>query len=166
MDDWQKIKTSNNKVHGFTLIELLAAAAIVGVLVTLAMPRYKAFVARSRQAEAKENLGTMYKLQEAYYYHTASLGTAKYHPVGIVYGGATGKCGSSQAEGGNLLGFRLNDCSKSRYTYTTFTTYDGAAGGTAAPFFIYPDCVERDEWNMSRAGSLQNQQDVVSLCTD
>ena len=47
---------------GFTLIELLIVLAIVGTLLTIALPRYFGSVDRSKEAVLKENL---YQLREA-----------------------------------------------------------------------------------------------------
>jgi general secretion pathway protein G len=47
---------------GFTLIELLVVLAILGTLVTIALPRYFASVERSKEAVLKENL---YQMREA-----------------------------------------------------------------------------------------------------
>ena len=41
---------------GFTLIELLVVLAILGTLLTIALPRYFASVAKSKEAVLKENL--------------------------------------------------------------------------------------------------------------
>jgi general secretion pathway protein G len=48
--------------RGFTLIELLVVLAIVGTLLTLALPRYFGSVDKSKEAVLKENL---YQLREA-----------------------------------------------------------------------------------------------------
>jgi general secretion pathway protein G len=45
--------------RGFTLIELLVVLAIVGTLLTLALPRYFSSVAKSKEAVLKENLFQM-----------------------------------------------------------------------------------------------------------
>jgi general secretion pathway protein G len=47
---------------GFTLIELLVVLAVVGVLLTLALPRYFGSIDKSKEAVLKENL---YQLREA-----------------------------------------------------------------------------------------------------
>jgi general secretion pathway protein G len=47
---------------GFTLIELLVVLAILGTLITIALPRYFASVERSKEAVLKENL---YQMREA-----------------------------------------------------------------------------------------------------
>lgn len=47
------------KRAGFTLIELLIVFAIIGVLLTLALPRYFGSLERSKEAVLKENLNRM-----------------------------------------------------------------------------------------------------------
>jgi general secretion pathway protein G len=42
--------------QGFTLIELLVVLAILGTLLTIALPRYYSSVAKSKEAVLKENL--------------------------------------------------------------------------------------------------------------
>lgn len=175
MDDWQKIKTSNDKVHGFTLIELLVAVAILGVLVTLAMPRYKAFVARSRQGEAKSNLGTIAKLQEAYWMYKIGVdGTGSFYTLtGKKYGGNNNNCkGDAVTDPGtNALGFRLTDCDKARYAYglgAADNTAQGGKGHTGLTHQIYPDCPqakEKDEWKITNTTFvLTNDPDIVNQC--
>ena len=191
MSVWRNIKPS--KWHGFTLVELLAAVAIVGVLVTLAMPRYKAFVARTRQAEAKNNLGLLNTLNEAYYLSTAHKAKMHWYEHRMDYGAAGHRCGSSLREGGNTLGFRLTDCSKARYSYSVLNPADGrgayfggdratshplspSVGGDAVR--IYPGCDREDTWMFGRfhgvtwagivsePGKLFNHNDVVSKCSE
>ncbi len=48
--------------RGFTLIELLIVVAIVGTLLTLALPRYFGSIDKSKEAVLKENL---YQMREA-----------------------------------------------------------------------------------------------------
>jgi general secretion pathway protein G len=47
---------------GFTLIELLVVLAVVGTLLTLALPRYFSSIDKSKEAVLKENL---FQLREA-----------------------------------------------------------------------------------------------------
>ena len=51
---------------GFTLIELMIVVAIVGILAAIAIPNFLRFQAKSRQAEAKANLGAIYTALEAF----------------------------------------------------------------------------------------------------
>lgn len=52
------MRTSRHK-HGFTLIELLVVMAIVGLLLTLAVPRYFGGVDRAKETALRENLHQM-----------------------------------------------------------------------------------------------------------
>ena len=52
---------------GFTLIELLIVIVIVGILVTVALPKYKAALERGRAQEAISNLKTASDLINSHY---------------------------------------------------------------------------------------------------
>ena len=54
------------KKEGFTLIELMVAVAIIGILVALATGSFLSYQAKSKQAEAKANLGSIGELALAY----------------------------------------------------------------------------------------------------
>ena len=66
-------KKNGNK--GFTLIELLVVVIIIGVLAAIALPNLLGQVAKGRQAEARNNLGTINRAQQAYRLETGSFGT-------------------------------------------------------------------------------------------
>lgn len=51
---------------GFTLIELMMVVVILGILVALALGTFRSYQAKSKQAEAKINLGAIGNLAEAY----------------------------------------------------------------------------------------------------
>lgn len=51
-------KLIHNK-KGFTLIELMIVVAIIGILAAIAIPNFMRFQAKSKQAEAKTNLGAI-----------------------------------------------------------------------------------------------------------
>lgn len=52
---------------GFTLIELLVVMAIIGTLLTIAVPRYFHSVERSKEAVLKQDLATMREALDKYY---------------------------------------------------------------------------------------------------
>lgn len=53
--------------QGFSLIELMVVVGIIGILAAIAVPNFQRFQAKSRQSEAKANLGGLYTAQKAFY---------------------------------------------------------------------------------------------------
>ncbi len=146
------------KLLGFSLLELMVVVAILGVLATVAVPRFNIFRARSRQAEAKSNMGVIFTLQESFqiehekYYdgkkttwggedmvtHTDNSKGAGYAVAGTI-------AGSCKA---NKLGFRLANCGAARYAYmighavtdTAFLAIAHAYSDGAEGKRIFPGC--------------------------
>jgi len=95
-------KKNGNK--GFTLIELLVVVIIIGVLAAIALPNLLGQVAKGRQAEARNNLGTVNRAQQAYRLENATFTTVGDLPVkttstyyGTVTGGAVSAVGTNHA---------------------------------------------------------------------
>jgi type IV pilus assembly protein PilA len=59
---------------GFTLIELMIVVAIIGILAAIAIPNFLKFQAKSKQSEAKTNLGAIYTGQISYFGESNSFG--------------------------------------------------------------------------------------------
>ena len=59
---------------GFTLIELMIVVAIIGILAAIAIPNFLKFQAKSKQSEAKSNLGAVYTGELSYFGETNQYG--------------------------------------------------------------------------------------------
>ena len=64
-----------NRNKGFTLIELMVVVAVIGILLTIAIPAYSESVRKSRRAEAASELGKLQMAQERWRADHASYGT-------------------------------------------------------------------------------------------
>lgn len=137
---WDKCFTRNEK--GFSLVELMIVVGIIGLLATLAVPRFQQFQAKARMAEGKNMLNHLYTLEEAYH-----LDNNAYLNMGL-YGrtAANGlNCTKTAVAGADALGFEINPCGGAvpRFGYTvtgasnnTFTA--SAATGAAANNLVCP----------------------------
>ncbi len=59
---------SNRQQSGFTLVELLVVMIIIGILSAVALPSFINQVGKARETEAKINLGTVGRAQQAYHF--------------------------------------------------------------------------------------------------
>jgi type IV pilus assembly protein PilA len=70
---------------GFTLIELMIVVAIIGILAAIAIPNFLRFQAKSKQSEAKTNLGGIFTAETSYFAEHnlfADLNVISWAPVG------------------------------------------------------------------------------------
>lgn len=143
---------------GFSLVELMVVVAIIGILATIAIPRFQVFTAKARQAEAKTTLAHIYTLEQAYF------GDNDAYAALAEIGGPAG-C----AEAPNEIGFYLDNCSKTRYKYyvalngtTDFTAH--GESGTGKSNKVLPGCQKADHWTMNAAKQLLATNDVTKSC--
>ena len=110
------------KQGGFSLVELMIVVGIIGILATLAMPRFQQFQAKARMGEAKNMLNHVYTLEESYF-----LDRDIYLNM-VAYGSANAG-GNCNAANGAALGFTINPCNAQlpRYAYSV-------AGATTVAF--------------------------------
>ncbi len=99
---------------GFTLIELMIVVAIIGILAAIAIPNFMQYQAKSKQSEAKTNLGGIYTSEVSYFgeqntfsdtfsligFQVASQGTQRYtFTLGSALGGTPLLSASAVASG-------------------------------------------------------------------
>jgi type IV pilus assembly protein PilA len=147
---------------GFTLIELMIVVAIIGILAAIAIPNFLRFQAKSKQSEAKTNLGGIFTAETSWFAENNEFGNLSqisWAPVGTsvrykyTLGGATTLGLASVTivpadwKGADPL-----------VTNTPATnTYEFTAGATGS---IDTD-VQNDAWTMNDVRELVNQTDDV-----
>ena len=161
---------AKNSQSGFSLIELMIVVGIIGILTTIAVPRFQMFQAKARRTEAVVNLGQIYTLEQAYF---AEKGV--YAPIAAA-GTAIGRRVATTpvcSKVANDVGFYLDGCTATspnvRYKYwvttasgnTTFTANAEAFGS-----LIVEGCpaTTTDTWTMTEAKLLTNSKDAIKDC--
>jgi len=88
---------------GFTLIELMIVVAIIGILAAIAIPNFLKYQAKSRQSEARTNLGGVFVAETSYFGEQARYGA--FSEIGFALAGTanryTYRSGASGTAGGN-----------------------------------------------------------------
>lgn len=148
------------KMFGFSLVELMAAVAVMGILVSLALPRFRAFIARSRMAEAKANLGIIATLEQSYLVEYQI-----YTNLSPSVGGG-GNCGDPYEK--NELGFRMVNCADARYYYSATASGGGSfrAEANNNGNEIYPNCSDnpQDRWFINEKRFLEHNLSALTVC--
>ena len=129
---------------GFSLVELMVVVGIVGVVSSIAVPRYNAFISTARRGEGKGHLHTLHMLQSSYFAEHQSYYSGL--KVGYIFAGGTGDVFCDDKDGtdidlDNKLGFRPHGCTTLRYGYSSDSSGTVEAfGPSVSGRYIYPDC--------------------------
>ena len=123
----ENMRSLKRIARAFSLIELMVAIAIVGILVSFAVPRFLTFIARARMSEAINNLGIIDRLQHSYNlsYKMKGQDNVWFETVLLGNGSPDNKC-DPDSNLKNTLGFRVEDCPSLRYDYSGSSTHDTA----------------------------------------
>ncbi len=153
---------------GFTLIELMIVVAIIGILAAIAIPNFLRFQAKSKQSEAKTNLGGIFTAEVSYraeHDQYADLNVISWSPSGTPRYRYT-------------LGVAANDMGNvANVTFGTWGTSPFPGAGTPTPLItnatpgsftagaqgnVDTDTV-MDAWFINDARLLGNSYDDVTL---
>ena len=156
------VARNKKRRQAFSLVELMVAVGIVSILVSLGLPRYQAFIARGRMAEAKVNLGHIAALQGIYRSEWNRYGELI---GGVGYVGTTQKC--SDTDFINPLGFAPDGCQDLRYGYTSIGVSNFTATALAGDGVeIYPGCTgSKDKWQVTNNTlKVEQKLNIVMHC--
>jgi len=134
--------TRKSSVQGFSLVELMIVVAIIGVLASLAVPKFQVFQAKAKQSEAKNNLSHIYTLEQTYYGDNDAFGSIA--QIGF------------STQGGN-------GANASRYAYTavpgvgTFLATATAKANTN----IAASCAFPDTWTINETKTMLNPRNCA-----
>lgn len=150
-----------NKTKGFSLVELMVVVGIIGILASIAVPRFQKYYAKARQVEAKNNLSHIYTLELNY--HADEDQYADFKWVGDDKSFPGLKCYDE------AIGFSLNPCSKARYKYQvsgadTSEFIGTAESGVLKNNKIVPGCAIPDRWTVDQAKNISNTSRAAVLC--
>ena len=122
------------RTRGFTLIEVMVTVAIIGILASVALPSYSAYLQRSKVPTGLDSLGAYFtRMEQRYqdtgnYYNAASTACGVAVPTGVQ--NFTVACAITSA-GQGFTATATGSGALAGYTYTI--THQGTRATTAHP---------------------------------
>jgi type IV pilus assembly protein PilA len=141
---------------GFTLIELMIVVAIIGILAAIAIPNFLKYQAKSRQSEAKTNLGGIFVAETSFFGERAGYGN--FQDVGFALagssnrytyrvGGAFGTYGASgNSDGVDRIPQGVGTCCEAEGTPAAATSVNGFTATASANL---DTDVPLDQWHVN-----------------
>jgi len=151
-----KLRSKKGK-KGFTLIELMIVVAIIGILAAIAIPNFLRFQAKSKQSEAKTNLGGIFTAQTSYFAETNAyqdMGVISWAPVGSSVRYAYALSAAGPTMGDNTATHVAGARALGRFDNTLFTFIGAAVGNVDNDTTL-------DAWTMNEVRTLTNVMDDV-----
>jgi type IV pilus assembly protein PilA len=151
---------------GFTLIELMIVVAIIGILAAIAIPNFLRFQAKSKQSEAKTNLGGIFTAEVAYraeHDAYADLDVISWAPTGTPRYRYT--LGVAANDLGNVANVTFGTWGTAPWTGTPTPAFVNTTPGafTAGAQGNVDTDATMDAWVINDARMLGNSNDDVTL---
>lgn len=131
------MKRFEKTVFGFSLVELLVVIAIIGILATIAIPSYQAYIRKSRTAEAESNINAIAQYEEQYYSENNRYLGLGGNPATIPYpgNGSSGALTWNAADANwQELGTMFTNNTQVRFQYRVYAgQFTSTAGEPASP---------------------------------
>ena len=139
---------------GFSLVELMIVVGIIGILATLAVPKFQQFQAKAKMTEAKNMLAQIHSLEQSYFLdNNAFLAGAQAYTRGT-------PC--AVPAWATTLGFGITPCNATtpRFDYTVASANaavfvaTATAGAAGATNMICPDDAAAPTFSMDQDRNL------------